>query len=195
MSFNKKQYTALILVIAVFAAVILINTYGKKVLDDKQKITNLIAKENWVERPLGDTGLSLITPDSMKQIQIKLDDNAKKTIESYDAFEYTVGTFFMKVNKITAKYDLSAEDYTTRLADMIQNSGDFPNYEYGIENDSANHSSMLRGVSDNGTSKNAVDALVIVSDTVLWEVTISYDPDSKKQAEIADRVFSSAKIQ
>jgi len=161
-----------------------------------EAVTKAVLSQNWKVSSLGANYIVLKVPSALRQIPTKLDDKAKEVLESYDSYEYTEGTFGMRINCITAKTDLSAENYANQLSSMIKSSPDISGYSSKISpfEKGTMSGSLIKGMGRQNGTEVDMNSVIIVNGTRLWEVSISFNSADEQLKELAIEVFDSIEI-
>jgi hypothetical protein len=198
MNYKRLQFIAVILVVAVIGMV-----YAKKMMNSSEQqdaISDTVTEildQNWETRKIAETGLILFVPEKMKHIPTKLDENAKETLDAYAAYEYNTEPFILKVNHITAKYDLSSAKYAEQLNAMIKASGDIRAYESETIpfSDENLKGTFVKGEGFKGDYPTALRSAILERGDQLWEITVVYVSTNEQLAEKAKEIISSIQIQ
>ncbi|ADD69494.1 hypothetical protein Dacet_2740 [Denitrovibrio acetiphilus DSM 12809] len=196
---KKIQIIGLVLVLAFFGMIVARALMQKDRVvknEDDFKATQGVLEETWQLRHIGETGLVVITPDSMKHVPTKLDDEAKKTLISYDAFEYSLESFGMRINHIVSKVPVDSEEYADNLAKVIKKIKGVNKYTYAISplTKSGQEGSFLKGTATQYGLSIETDSVILVKDNTLWEVTVSFNSDNVKLRNLAEKIFNSVEI-
>lgn len=198
MNYKRLQFIAVILIVAVIGMV-----YAKKMMNNSEQqdaishtVTEILS-QNWDTRKIADTGLVLFVPEKMKHIPTKLDENAKETLDAYAAYEYMTEPFMLKVNHITAKYELSSEKYAEQLNGMIKSSGDIRAYESEVIPfaDENLKGTFVKGEGFKGDYPTALRSAILERGDQIWEITVVYVSTNEQLAEKAKEIISSIQLQ
>lgn len=152
--------------------------------------------EVWQLRSIGAAGMTAYVPDSMKQIPVVLDDTARETLESYDAFEYKKGAFLLRINHIKAKNDLSTKEYVNQLAAMFQSQGGVSGFTYDtfpVNTGDIQGTAMKASAIKDG-KKTEYGSAVYAEGKDLWEVTVSCPGSDEDMKELGMKIISSVQI-
>jgi len=188
MESKKLQLIGLLAVVVLFTFI-----FARDFFDKPEKAQKTQASESWKLRPIGGTHISVLTPDGMRQIQIKLDEKAKEVISDYKAFEYKDKDFTMKINVISAVNDLNSEDYAKKLGGMIQASNMVDGYSFktaSIEEEGYS-GTFLRGKGIKAGAAYHINSAIIVREDMLWEVTVGYKDSDKG---LTENIFNSIEV-
>lgn len=198
MNYKRLQFIAVILIVAVIGMV-----YTKKMIQNKDQqdaikdtVTEIL-DQDWNKRKIADTGLILFVPEKMKHIPTKLDDNAKETLKSYQAYEYMTEPLTLKVNHITARVDLSSENYASQLNTMIKSSGELRAFESELIpfDEEGMKGTFIKGEGFQGDYPMALRSAILVRGEEIWEITVVYVSTNEKLAEKAKQIISSIEFQ
>ncbi|PLX70614.1 MAG: hypothetical protein C0602_03650 [Denitrovibrio sp.] len=129
----------------------------------------------------------------MKEIQTTLDNNVKQVLEDYNAYEYKVGSFQMKLNHVVAKTRIDPVEYADRLAEMFEESGEYKGYSHkkievqegGAFGIFMKGSGMYQGVD------MVINSVILVKDNDLWEITVILNSSSHELKILMENIFSS----
>lgn len=160
------------------------------------KATAGVLKQEWKAREIGRTRLSLLVPEGLSQIEVKLDSNALKTINSYEAYQYTAGSFSYKINCINAKFNLNSSDYAEKLAKLIQHMDGMDNYTYFITPVTVDwvNGDVMKGTGKMSGLDMEYYSAVLVQKGDLWEISIAFNHKNKGLRDQAEKILSSIKI-
>lgn len=195
----KNLKNTVIVVLILVVSFMLINTIMKAKSKRKAdfKETSVVLEQNWERRMVGETGLSLKVPDGLHEVKTVLDENAKKIIEDYQAYEYTAGSFTLKINHVVAKTRLDPYGYAEKLAQMFEESPVYDSYTYSVQeqNESNVPGVFLRGSAMVNGLDMVVNSIILVSGEELWEITMIFNSANRDFKVLLNSVFNSALIQ
>ena len=167
------------------------------VVEDGASSIQTALAQDWQTRKVGETGLTVFTPDGLKNVPVKLDKAARKLLESYDAYEYAVTSFSIRIIHTVAIDGLDHKDYADKLANMVKDVMKVDTYTYSIDpyEKGDMSGSALTGVANKNGFNTVINSVIVAKDKALWEVTVSYDERSKKLAELTEKILSSVEVQ
>lgn len=199
MNAKKIQMIGLVLVLAFFGMIVARAFMNKDRVvknEDDFKATQQVLKQEWKLRHIGDTGLVLVTPEDLKYIPTKLDENALQTIDAYFAYEYSVDSFAVRINHIISKSDLDAKIYAEKLAKMIKQTKGVNKYSYDISplEKGELKGSFLKGTASQYGLEIEIDSVVLVQGAKLWDVTVSFNSDNQKLRSLAEQILNSVEV-
>ena len=195
---QKKMKNRLMLALVLVAVVLLVSTIisGKKRNSADNEATSAVLEETWEQRAIGDTGLTMKVPEGLRSVPTKLDENALKVMEKYDALEYVLGSFQLRINHIKAKADMSPADYTEKLTAMLQNSPEFDSYSNSIREttQSGRPAYFVRGSAMQNGIDMVINSLIIAKGTDLWEITMIFNSSNRDFHSLMEEVLSSVLV-
>jgi len=200
MTSKKIQVIGLIFVLIMFvliiARVFIEKDKGIKNEDDYEA-TAPVLEQVWQLRHIGESGLKVIAPEGLEPVEIKLSEEAKKTIDAYGAYEYTLESFGLRINHLVAKEDVDSEVYAEKLAEMIKKSKKVKKYKYTISPliKGDDKGSFLNGTASKVGLEIEIDSVILVRGNRLWDVTVSFNNTNEKLKDLAEKILNSVEIQ
>lgn len=196
---TKKLIIAGMILVIAFAGMTISRKFmdEEKAANENKSTEQTVLNETWEMHRIGETGLALLTPETLKMIPTKLDNKAKETLKSYKSFEFVHNSFGLRINHIVARNELNAKIYAEQLTKMFEMSSNFLGYKYEITPFEANGraGTFVKGSAVQKGVNLEMGSAVFTIDEKLWEVTIQVDSESEKLKELAEKVFQSIQIQ
>jgi len=201
MDSRKIQIGGLIFVVAMF---VLVSGYSyiksnRTVKNEEDQLsTNMVLDQNWQLRHIGQTGMAVIAPEGLKSVPIMLDEVAKQSIDSYDSYQYSKGSFALRLNVITLKEtkEMQAETYAKELAKAIKRSKNVGKYKYEISPYTKEDisGSLLKGTAQKTGLEIEIDSLVLEKDSKIFETTVSFNNRNEKLQKLAEQILNSVNL-
>lgn len=196
MSKNAKLIlgAAVFIVLAVLLSRVIIN--GKDKINKDLEITQKVFDQQWEETRIADEGIVIYAPEGLRKIETVLDEGAKKVLQKYSAYEYTVGSFTLKINHITANTRLDPDSYADKLAEMFEASDEYKGYsskKQDMEQGGA-YGIFLKGSGMHSGIDMIINSLILVKDNELWDITMILNSSSHELKVLMEEVLSSIVI-
>jgi len=189
-------------ILAVVAFIIIAIVLGKVISDGREKIkmdvasTQEVMETKWEYQVVGDIGLAMNVPEKLHEVKTVLDENAKKVLQEYDAYEYTVGSFSIRINHLVANDKLSARDYAERLGQMLETDPNIKGYSYEIEDINQGMASgvFMKGSGMKSDIDTLINTMVLVKGNNLWDITMFVNNSNNDLKILMEETYNSVNI-